>query len=149
MKSRQLIPLCMGFFLFGCYHSVSPSVGYTFKHGFTYGVAYSGGYGYVGTNLGIIQRPKQDGESSENVRYITAVASAFGFAELGAGVGYVGDSDSQFAAIIDAPIMKPANILGDGIDFFLSPIVGVRYLGEAFEIYLSPRVHFGGTGGLN
>ena len=137
----------MALLLGGCYHSVAPSVGYTLDHGFTYGVSYSGDYGFAGANTGFVRRPTEDGSTGQNVGYATAALSTLGVVEAGAGVGFVSGEDVSFAAILGGSPIKPIRLNEDSSSLRFSPMLGIRYLGGAFEFYVSPRLYIVGTGG--
>jgi hypothetical protein len=131
----------------GCYHSLAPSIGYTLDHGLTYGMSYSGGYGYAGTNSGFVHRPSKAGGGSENIGYTTLALSTLGVVEAGAGVGVDNQGRTRFAGIINGLPIKPIRFLDNEPNIRFSPTVGVRYLGEAMEFYFSPRLYFVDTGG--
>ena len=131
----------------GCYHSLAPSIGYTLDHGLTYGMSYSGGYGYIGTNSGFVHRPTKAGSKGENLGYTTLALSTLGVIEAGAGVGFDGEGNTRFAGLINGLPVKPIALTDHEPSLRLSPTVGLRYLGKALEFYVSPRLYFVDTGG--
>ena len=147
MNPIHLIVVVATLLVSGCYHSIAPSIGYTLDHGLTYGMSYSGGYGYGGTNSGFVHRPSKTGTGSESIGYTTVALSTLGVVEAGAGVGVDGQGKTHFAGIINGLPIKPIRFMDNEPNIRFSPTVGVRYLGEAFEFYFSPRLYFVDTGG--